>query len=123
MSLKAYTRILTVLVLLTFAAFLLVINYIDPDTWGQQGKVIFYASLGLFLGSFFSLFLLFIRKKTLGEEAARDNAGLSIRQGILLALLAVGLLIFQSFRILVWWDGLLLVAGIFLLELYFLSRN
>jgi len=48
---------------------------------------------------------------------------LSLRQGMLLSLLACGLLFLQSFRILVWWDGLLLLAGIFLIELYFLNKN
>ncbi|MCX6763190.1 MAG: hypothetical protein NTZ97_00430 [Candidatus Moranbacteria bacterium] len=57
------------------------------------------------------------------KDTAISNVSLSLRQGILLALLAVGLLALQSFRMLVWWDGLFLLAGIFLIELYFLSRN
>ena len=57
------------------------------------------------------------------DEMHIANVALSFRQGILLALLAVGLLILQSFRMLVWWDALLVVAGVFLIELYFLSKN
>jgi hypothetical protein len=67
--------------------------------------------------------MLFIRRKTLGEEAAQSNAGLSLRQGILLAILVIALLVLQSFRMLVWWDGLLVLAGVILIELYFLSRG
>jgi len=54
-------------------------------------------------------------------ELVGENIILSLRQGILLALLATSLLVLQGLRMLLWWDGLLIVAGIFLIELYFLS--
>ena len=59
----------------------------------------------------------------LGKESTAVNIGLSFRQGFLLAVLALGVLILQGMRLLVWWDGLLLVVGIFLVELYFLSKE
>jgi hypothetical protein len=123
MTLKAYIWTWRLLSLLSLAALILVINYTGPDDYGVMGKIVFYAVLGLFLTGFFSLIMLFIRRKTLGEEAAGKNARLSMRQGMLLGILAVALLVLQSFRMLVWWDGLLVVAGVFLVELYFLSRN
>ncbi|MFA6048096.1 MAG: hypothetical protein WCV59_00085 [Parcubacteria group bacterium] len=123
MTLKAYIWIGRLLSLLSLASLVLIINYIGPDDYGWQGKAIFYLILGLFLTGFFSLVMLFIRRKTLGEDSAGKNARLSMRQGMLLALLTIALLILQSFRMLVWWDGLLVVAAVFLVELYFLSRN
>ncbi len=57
------------------------------------------------------------------SETAFYNVGLSFRQGVLLSMLCVGLLILQGLRMLVWWDGLLLVGGVFLIEFYFLSRT
>jgi hypothetical protein len=123
MTLKAYIWTDRLLSLLSLLALILILNYIGPDDYGWQGKVVFYLVLGLFLTGFFSLILLFLRRKTLGEENAGKNARLSMRQGMFLALLAIALLILQSFRMLVWWDGLLVVAGIFLVELYYLSRN
>ena len=56
-------------------------------------------------------------------ELVGSNIILSFRQGILVALLATSLLVLQGLRILLWWDGLLLVAGIFLIELYFISGD
>jgi hypothetical protein len=100
-----------------------VISYLDPDVSGIPGKILFYSTLGIFLSGLFGLFLLFVRRKTLGEEVVKQNVGLSLRQGILLSILVISLFILQSFRMLLWWDGLLVVAGIFLVELYFLSRN
>jgi hypothetical protein len=123
MTLKAYIWAMRLLVLVSFAALLAVLTYVDPEASGMPGKLIFYVVLGFFLSGFLGLFMLFIRRKTLGEEAAQSNAGLSLRQGILLAILVIALLVLQSFRMLVWWDGLLVLAGVILIELYFLSRG
>lgn len=123
MTLKPYLwgiRIFTLAFVVTFGV---VVVYLNPELPGITNKVIFYASLFLLLVGWFNLFLLFIRRKTLGEENTLANIGLSFRQAVLLAILFIGLLILQSQRMLVWWDGLLLVAGIFLVELFFLSRN
>jgi len=123
MTLKAYIWTGRLLSLLSLAALILIINYIGPDDYGAMGKIVFYLVLGLFLTGFFSLVMLFIRRKTLGEDSAGKNARLSMRQGMLLAILTIALLVLQSFRMLVWWDSLLIVAGIFLVELYFLSQQ
>jgi hypothetical protein len=100
-----------------------VVAYVDPDNSGWWGKAVFYVSFFFLLSGFMSLVLATIRKKTFSRELADANTKLSMRQGMLLATLAIALLVLQSFRMLVWWDGLLVVAGIFLVELYFLSRN
>jgi 4-hydroxybenzoate polyprenyltransferase len=67
--------------------------------------------------------LLFIRKKLLGKEMMVINVGLSFRQGILLAFFCLIILVLQSYRILIWWDALLVLGGVFLMELYFLSKK
>ena len=109
--------------LFSFIGLGFVINYVDPEKSGEAGKVLFYLTLFFFLSSFFNLLLIWIRKKALGKEAISLNISLSFRQGVLLAIFVVGLLVLQSMRMLIWWDGLLLLAGIFIIELYFLSRN
>jgi len=67
--------------------------------------------------------MLRLRKNRMRGELVGENIILSLRQGILLALLATSLLVLQGLRMLLWWDGLLTVAGVFLIELYFLSRE
>jgi hypothetical protein len=109
--------------MLFFAAFIFVVRLVDYDSSGLAGKMLFFGSLFFALSGFFNLLLLWLRKNQVDAENAFSSVGLSFRQGILLALFAVGLLILQSFRILIWWDGLLLLAGIFLIELYFVSRD
>lgn len=123
MTLGAYIWGIRFVTLVSVAAFGLVINFVDPDATGLVGKVLFYLSLFFALSGILNLFFLWLRRKFMGIEMASMSVGLSFRQGNLLALFAVGLLIMQSFRVLVWWDGLLLLVGIFLVELYFLSRD
>jgi len=101
----------------------LVIYNIDPEKAGNIGKILFYLSLFLFLSGIFILFLMWLRRKSGEEKMALVKVEMNFRQGILLALLVIVLLFLQNLKILVWWDGLLATAGIFLIELYFLSRR
>jgi len=112
-----------IVTLFSIIALIGVINYVNPETAGIIGKILFYVVLFFALSGVLNLFLLWLRRKITTPENAFANVGLSFRQGTLLALFAIGLLIMQSLRVLVWWDGLLLLAGIFLVELYFLSKE
>jgi hypothetical protein len=123
MTLKSYLWGMRIIALVSLAALAVVVFCVDPDTSGTIGKSIFYFVLFFAFSGILNLFLIFSRRKIMGGETALATIGLSFRQSILLSLLVVGLMIFQSFRILVWWDGLLLAAGIFIIELYFLSRK
>lgn len=123
MTLKSYIWGMRFVALFSFIALGLVIDYVDPEKSGIMGKVLFYLILFFFLSSFFNLGLLWIRKRALGREAVSLNVGLSFRQGALLTVFVVGLMLLQSLRILIWWDGLLLLAGIFIIELYFLNKQ
>ncbi|EKE11051.1 MAG: hypothetical protein ACD_15C00149G0004 [uncultured bacterium] len=123
MSLRAYIWGIRILTLLSFGVFVAVVKLVDPDSSGLVGKIIFYLSAFFFLSGFFNLLLLRLRKSNVNAENNFSSIGLSFRQGILLALFSIGILILQSFRILIWWDGLLLMFGTFIIELYFVSRD
>lgn len=123
MTLKVYIWGMRIITLLSLIALGTVIFYVNPESAGIFGMVLFYLIIFFVLSGIFNLFLLFIRKKLLGKEVVATNVGLSFRQGILLAIFCLIILILQSYRILVWWDALLSLGGIFLVELYFLNRN
>lgn len=123
MTLKLYLWVLRIVTLFSFVAFGLVVNFIDPEKTGQAGKIIFYLVLFFALSGMLNLFLLWLRGVWGGEKTAILNINLSLRQSIFLATILVGLLALQGLRILVWWVGLLLVASIFLAELYFLASE
>jgi hypothetical protein len=123
MTLKSYIWGMRILALISLSALGFVVFYVDPENSGISGKVIFYLFLFFSLSGIFDLIFIFARRKMVGGETALATIGLSFRQSVLLAVLATGLLLLQSARALVWWDGLLVVAAVFLVELYFLSRN
>ncbi len=99
-----------------------IVSQIDPEkNW--QSKAFFYAAFFFSAWGILNLFFLRLRRKNMRGEMLGDNIILSFRQSILLAILATSLLFLQGLRMLAWWDGLLVVAGIFLVELYFLSKE
>lgn len=123
MTLRAYIwgmRIITLFSLFSLGA---VAFYINPEGSGIVGICMFYLVAFFVLSGIFNLFLLFVRRKILGDELAAKNIQLSFRQGILLSVMFLIILILQSYQMLIWWDVLLVIAGIFLVELYFLSRE
>jgi hypothetical protein len=123
MTLRGYIWGVRLITFFSLAALGAVIAYVDPQKSAPMGAVLFYLVIFFVASGVFNLFLLFTRRKLLGDEAAALSVGLSFRQGILLAIAVIGILLLQNFRILVWWDALLVVAGVFLIELYFLSRS
>ncbi|HFC76777.1 MAG TPA: hypothetical protein ENJ27_00955 [Candidatus Moranbacteria bacterium] len=122
MSLRFYIWGLVISMLLALAIWIFVIFNIDPYESGFPGQVFFFASFFLFLMGVFVNILVWLRIKFLGGEVAVENMGLSFRQGTLLAILVVVLIGLNMMGYLIWWVGLLVVAGIFLVELFFLSR-
>lgn len=83
---------------------------------------LFYLFLFMFLLGIFSSFLFRLKGSGGTCEEKRTNAGVSFRQGLLLSFMVLGLLVLQSFRILVWWDGLLVIGAVMVVELYYLIR-
>lgn len=123
MTLRFYLWVVKIVTLFSFIALILVVYFIDPEKTGWAGKTIFYLVLFFALSGLLNLILTKLRKIWGGEETVILNIVLSSRQSAILAAILVGLLFLQGLRILVWWTGLLLVACVFLLELYFLSRK
>jgi len=121
-TLNSYIWKMRFLTLISLLVLLVTLLYVDPQE-GIGGIILFYSALFFLLNGFFNLFFLFFRRKALGDKLMALAVGMSFRQGTLLAFLAIALIALQSFRALVWWDGLLILAGIFLIELYFLSRK
>lgn len=122
MTLKSYLWGLRIIALVSVIAWITVVINIDPESSVFAGQSLFFASMFAMLSSILTLFFTWMRKTMSGGESAFVHLGMSLRQGILISLLVIVLLVFQRLQILVWWDGLLLVAGFFLIELYFLTR-
>jgi hypothetical protein len=124
MTLKSYLWGIRISTAISFAAWILVLKQVDPQKTGAIGQLLFFGSALLFLSGLFVLFFTWLRGVVNGdEEVALAYIGVSFRQGVLVAILLCLLLALQQYRILTWWDGALTVAGIFLVELYFLIKR
>lgn len=112
---------MVVTTLMALASWGLVIYYIDPYKAGLTGAVLFYATLFFVLVGIFTITGFQLRKKILNNEVLYILIGLSFRQAIWVAIIIIGLLMMQGARVLTWWDALLLVIAVFLLEAFFIS--
>ena len=122
MTLKSYLNAMATATTVAFMGWILVLLYIDPVSSGYMGLILFYTTLFLGLAGFFTL-LSFSLKRWIGNnEVIFAYVASSFRQGFFLAVIVIGLLIMQGARILNWWDALLFVGAIALLELYFISK-
>ena len=129
MTTKAFLWGMRFITLLAIIATVLLIVFVgpyqnqDPNDWLIFNIVLLNITLFIALSGVFTLFLFFLRKKSSGNEILSSHAGTSFRQGMLLSLAMLSLLLLQSFRILTWWDGLLAMGAIMMVELYFLANN
>ena len=94
----------------------------DPYQIGIKIFAVFFASLLLALIGSLTLLGYNIRIRLSRREVLYAHLGVSFRQAILISLVIVGLLLLQAARVLNWWDGILLVSAILLLELYFRTK-
>ncbi len=122
MQLKAYILGLTFATIVAWGAFGFVLFFIDPDN-GILAVLSLYITLALALTGTFTVIGYKVRVLVSHGEQLYVNLGVSLRQGVFLAIAASGLLFLQSFRMLNWWDGALLIGFLILLEFFFLSRK
>ena len=121
MSLNKYLILMTLTTIVCWAVWAMVINIINPTQAGFLGFLFFYASL--FLASIGSISIIgfFIRKVLLREELAFRHVVVSFRQAILLSILIIGSLILQSRGLLTWWNTILFILALTVLEFFFIS--
>jgi hypothetical protein len=122
MTIRAYLWGMRISTLVALVCFGFVIYFIDPVKDGALGRVLFYVSLFFSVTGLAILFLFWLRRLFSKNETAYLNVGISFRQGMLVALAVTAMFILQSFRLLLWWDAGLVIVGMLLVELWFLSK-
>ncbi|MDD5489829.1 MAG: hypothetical protein PHP25_04080 [Candidatus Moranbacteria bacterium] len=122
MTVRSYLWGMRFSTLAALAALGAVVYYVDPIRDGLLGRALFYISLFFSITGLATLFLFWIRRRWNANEVVYQNVGLSFRQGMLVALAVSAMLILQSFRLLLWWDAGIVIAGALLVELWFLSK-
>jgi len=120
---QSYIISLAAVALLGWGSWVVVITKLSPFASPQISLSFFYASFFVALAATFALILYFWRLWKSKGEIFSTHLNMSIRQGALIsAMVSIGLA-FQRFRVLTWWDALLLLAVIVLIEFYFMAKR
>jgi hypothetical protein len=121
MTLKKYLILMSICTLFCWLAWVLVINYIDPTETGVLGFVFFYSSLFLAVLGTMSVFGFAFRMKIFKDELVYKQVGTAFRQAVMFGVLVVGSLFLQSKSLLTWWNIILFVLALTVLEFFFIS--
>lgn len=108
--------------ILSLCGWFLVLLRLDPYSSTSLALMLFFISLFFALASFFTVLGYYFRIFLYKNEIYSSHIFVSLREGILFALFICSALVFQILRVLTWWNLLILLCAIFLLEAYFVSR-
>ncbi len=122
MTLKKYLNLMSLLTVLCWLVWVLVLLFVNPTQTGLIGFILFYFSLFLaILGS--ASVVGFIVRVRLKQEPVFKQVEISFRQGVWIGILIVVLLLLKGLDLLRWWNGLFLVLFLVFLELFFLTSK
>jgi len=119
------TYIIAILIATVFgwASWIVVLNKLSPFTTPELALSLFYTSLFVALAGTFALIIYYLRAWLNKGEIYNVHLNVSLRQGVLLSAMINTAIAFQRLKVLTWWDGLLLLAIVLLIEFYFMARS
>lgn len=124
MTLRHYLLLMGVGTALAWGAVGIIIATVDPTDTQLVVFGVFYASLWLALTGTLSIIGFVLRVALLKKQlVVSRHVAVSFRQAVLLALLIVVSLFLQSRSLLTWWNALLIVAALTVLEFFFISAK
>lgn len=123
MNKNKYVSIIIVAGILSWIAWFVVLYKLSPYNYTEVALLLFFMSLFVALACTFSILVYLLRLKFLETEFFNRLLNISLRQGILLSLIAILTLVFQLIRVLNWWTGFLLIITIVILEYYFSAKE
>jgi len=108
---------------LCFVSLILILLYINPETAGFIGAILFFLVLFLFLSGFFGVLGFYLRTKLSKNKTGFHQIGVAFRQGVFFSLIFTGMLVLQILEMFYFWSVALFIISIGLLELYSMSKN
>ena len=119
------TYLLSIFIATVFgwASWGVVVKKLSPFTSPQLALSLFYASLFVALTGTLTLVFYYLRAWLNKGEIYNAHLNISLRQGMLLSAMISIAIGFQRLKVLTWWDGLLLLAIVLLIEFYFMARD
>lgn len=109
--------------LISFAAWSLVLQNVDPTSAHLWGFLLFYFTLFFALTSLFSLLGFYLRRRIFEDRTEFKQVEIAFRQAMFLAVTFVGLLILQGARRLDIYSAFLFVVFVVVMEFYFLIKK
>ena len=123
MDLKKFLVSMGFATLLCWLGFFTVVLSISPNEIGSLTFLLFYLILGLAVVGTITIFGFLSRKLFNKNELAFEHVIVSFRQGIWISLILIISLYLQSKQLLAWWNAVLLVLGLGLIEFFYLGYN
>ncbi len=118
-----YIIAMFVAAILGWVSWFVVVNKLSPFLSGDLALAFFYSSLFLALTGTFAVVIYYLRLALGRSENFFHNLNTALRQGALLSFMVCVGLAFQRLRVLTWWDALLLLVIVVLVEFYFMNRE
>ena len=124
MTFRMYLVFMTIATVLSWGAWVLVLNTTNPQEAGTGGFIVFYLTLCMALLGTLTLFgtayrVLFLRREGVMAREVR----IAFRHAVLLSLAAIGALVFSAQGWLHWWVLVLLLVLLSIIEYIFLLRE
>lgn len=118
-----YLSIIGVAGIVSWVAWVVVINKLDPTQSPGLALGLFYLSLFFALACTFTVVGFYFRMWLNKNEVFYNHIHIAFRQGLLLTVIALGCMTFLLLNVLTWWSGLLLIAVVTMVEFYFAARE
>ena len=121
MTLRQYLFWMALATALCWLGWLSVVWTVDPSETRLLGLVLFYATFCLALIGTFSVLGLGMRALVRRQDPVSRHAATSFRQSVLLTCLLAGALALQANALLTWWNLLLFIGTMTVLEFFLIS--
>lgn len=109
--------------LVSWIAWFIVLNKLDPFESTALALILFFLSLFFALGCTFTVIGFYFRMWLNKNEIYSNHIAIAFRQGIELSVIALGCIMFLILGVLNWWSGVLLILSVSIVELYFVARE
>jgi len=123
MTLSKYLILMSLASVVCWVALGLVIFYMNPTSSGVVALSFFYVSLFLAVVGTFAVIGFALRSKIMGGELIFHQVAIAFRQAFWFGILAVVSLWLQSRGILTWYNLILLILALVVIEFFFLSTK
>jgi len=123
MALRLYIFCLFVTLIVSASLLFLLIFGVDPFQAPTWIMILFYFSLLLFLTSGLSLGGFYLKIWASNREVIFSHLLPTLRQSLFISFALVGILFLKQLKVLNWWNSLMLLAAIGLIELFFRARK